>query len=124
MDNNVYIWDLEQPGQQRFPITLPHSENAPATAVIAPDGNRAITVVSESHNVARTWRLTSQQLKSIAEEIVGRNLTPAESKQQLYWRQQSDPTFPSLPTPADESFTPRGPVAPMFGAPPSPKQTR
>ena len=124
MDNNVYIWDLEQPGQQRFPITLPHSENATATAVIAPDGNRAITVVSESHNVARTWRLTSQQLKSIAEEIVGRNLTPAESKQQLYWRQQSDPTFPSLPTPADESFTPRGPVAPMFGAPPSPKQTR
>ena len=23
MDNNVYIWDLKQPGQQRFPITLP-----------------------------------------------------------------------------------------------------
>ena len=123
MDNNVYIWDLKQPGQQRFPITLPHSENATATAVIAPDGSQAITVVSGSHNVARTWRLTSQQLKLIAEEIVGRNLTPAESKQQLYWRQQCDPTFPSLPTPADESFTPRGPVARSW-RPPSPKQTR
>jgi len=53
----------------------------------------------------------------IAEETVGRNLTPAEWQQFLYWRQIEQPTFSALPTPADEPFTATGPIAPICGAP-------
>jgi len=104
-DNNVQIWDLKREGLHRYPTVLRHNESATATNVIAPDGQYGITVVSGPDNVARTWRLSAEQLKRTAEETVGRNLTLAEWNQRLSWRQQKDATFPALPTPVDEPFT-------------------
>ncbi len=84
----------------------------------------ALTVVSGSDNVARIWRLSAHQLKSVAEEMVGRNLTSTEAKQHMYWRQKQRPTFESLPTPEDEPFMLTIPLGPTFGAPRTPKQGR
>jgi WD40 repeat protein len=123
-DNNVDVWDLEKPSPRRYPYTLRHDETTTATPVIDPDGQQAMTVVSGVENIARTWQLTADQLTAIAEQTVGRNLTPAERRQNLYWRTEGSPRFPALPTPLDESFAPDGWTTPLFGAPPGAKQTR
>jgi WD40 repeat protein len=120
-DNAVRIWDLKRPDRERYPAILRHHESAIATSIISLDGLSAITVVSGTDNVARTWRLGDPQLKFMAEETVGRNLTPAEWRQFLYWRQAENPTFPALPTPADEPLTSTSPPAPSFDAPAIPK---